>query len=149
MTFLTLAAWHLQPTDALEWLLVMQEVEQFLEADSLPSEGSSEGDRHPSPLPIRCQVESPLAGVPFTAPFLQLHEAVLASYWHKQVKLGDLPLDMIRMLQALEWDDPAASMPCLFILLTCELAVEMPLQSLPQTEPGCRWLTRSVCRSYS
>ena len=97
----------LQPTDALEWLLVTQEVEQFLEADSLPT-GDSEGDRH-NTLPIRCQIESPLAGVPFTAPFLQLHEAVLASYWHKQVKLGDLPLDIIRMLQALEWDDPVAS----------------------------------------
>lgn len=99
----------LQPTDVLEWHLVTQEVEQFLEADSLPSGNSTQSDRLPGPLPIRCQPESPLVGVPFTAPFLQLHEAVLASYWHKQVKLGDLPLDMIRMLQALEWDDPVAS----------------------------------------
>ena len=83
-------------------------MEQYLEADCPPAE-RPEGERHPNPLPIRCQVESPLAGVPFTAPFLQLHEAVLASYWHKQVKMGDLPLDIIRMLQALEWDDPIAS----------------------------------------
>ena len=45
------------------------------------------------------------------APFLRLHEAVLASYWHRQVKLGDMPLDTFRMLQALEWDDPSTSSP--------------------------------------
>lgn len=105
---MTIVDYFLQPTDALEWLLVTQEMEQFLAADCPPTE-KPEGERHANPLPIRCQVESPLAGVPFTAPFLQLHEAVLASYWHKQVKLGDLPLDIIRMLQALEWDDPIAS----------------------------------------
>lgn len=93
-------------------------MEQFLEADCPPTE-KLEGERHATPLPIRCQVESPLAGVPFTAPFLQLHEAVLASYWHKQVKLGDLPLDIIRMLQALEWDDPIASELLSPLLLTC------------------------------
>ena len=34
---------------------------------------------------------------------------MLASYWHRQVKLGDMPLDTFRMLQALEWDDPTTS----------------------------------------
>ena len=98
----------MQPTDALEWLLVTQEVEKFLAADCLPTNDDEER-RHANTLPIRCQLESPLAGVPFIAPFLQLHEAVLAAYWHEQVKMGDLPLDVFRMLQALEWDDPTAS----------------------------------------
>lgn len=98
----------MQPTDALEWLEVTQEMEGFLAADCLPTKDDGTG-RHANTLPIRCQLESPLAGVPYTAPFLQLHEAVLAAYWHKQVKMGDLPLDVFRMLQALEWDDPTAS----------------------------------------
>ena len=110
----------LQPTDVLEWRLVTQEMEQFLTAES-PASKPLETGRHATTLPIRCQLESPLAGIPFTAPFLKLHEAVLASYWHRQVKLGDLPLDSFRMLQALEWDDPTASehlaslnpLPCL------------------------------------
>ena len=88
--------------------MVTQEMEQFLAADS-PASKSLETGRNATVLPIRCQLESPLAGIPFTAPFLKLHEAVLASYWHRQVKLGDLPLDSFRMLQALEWDDPTAS----------------------------------------
>lgn len=88
--------------------MVTQEMEQFLAADS-PASKSLESGRNATSLPIRCQLESPLAGIPFTAPFLKLHEAVLASYWHRQVKLGDLPLDSFRMLQALEWDDPTAS----------------------------------------
>lgn len=101
-------AFILQPTDVLEWRTVIQEMSGFLSADS-PIAGSQEAGRHPSTLPIRCQLESPLAGIPFTAPFLKLHEAVLASYWHRQAKLGELPLDMFRMLQALEWEDPTAS----------------------------------------
>ena len=61
----------LQPTDVLEWRTVTQEMENFLAADSLAiadSEGG--GGKHASrALPIRCQLESPLAGVPFTVGF--------------------------------------------------------------------------------
>ena len=96
--------------------MVVQEMQQFLGADS-PIPSNLEAGRHASTLPIRCQQESPLAGVPFTAPFLKLHEAVLATYWHRQVKLGDLPLDTFRMLQALEWEDPTASAPLALFLL--------------------------------
>lgn len=83
--------------------MVTQEMEHFLAADA-----AAPGSRATA-LPIRCQPESPLSDIPFTAPFLKLHEAVLASFWHRQVKLGDLPLDIFRMLQALEWEDPTAS----------------------------------------
>ena len=57
-----------KPTDVLEWRTVTQEMENFLAADSLPAADSEGGGgRHASPpLPIRCQLESPLAGVPFT-----------------------------------------------------------------------------------
>ena len=41
----------------------------------------------------------------------RLQEAVLACYYAGQVKVAELPLDTCRMMQALEWEDPAASAP--------------------------------------
>lgn len=60
-------------------------------------------------LTMRCRINSVLAGIPFTAPFLRLHEVVLASYFSRQVKVAELPLDMYRKLQTLEWEDLTAS----------------------------------------
>ena len=39
-------------------------------------------------------------------------DAVLACYYAGQVKVAEMPLDTCRMMQALEWEDPAASAPC-------------------------------------
>ena len=36
---------------------------------------------------------------------------MLACYYAGQVKVAELPLDTCRMMQALEWEDPAASAP--------------------------------------
>ena len=34
---------------------------------------------------------------------------MLASYYSGQVKVAEMPLDTCRMMQAIEWEDPAAS----------------------------------------
>lgn len=36
---------------------------------------------------------------------------MLACYYAGQVKVAEMPLDTCRMMQALEWEDPAASAP--------------------------------------
>lgn len=36
-------------------------------------------------------------------------DAVLACYYSGQVKVAEMPLDTCRMMQAIEWEDPATS----------------------------------------
>ncbi|KAK9806282.1 hypothetical protein WJX72_008437 [[Myrmecia] bisecta] len=97
-----------QASDVNEWRAVIDEVTTFLEADQV-SRKPVENSRQELQLTMRCQQTSVLAGIPFTAPFLRLHEVLLASYFSRQIKVAELPLDMYRMLQTLEWEDPTTS----------------------------------------
>jgi hypothetical protein len=113
-----------RPPDAGEWRAVVAEVSAFLAADvALPAArglGSAAaaaqaagGTSVPFKLSLRAApgaAEVKAGG----AHRMLLHDAVLVSYYPRQVKIAELPLDTFRMLQALEWEDaytnPATAM---------------------------------------
>ncbi|GMN38994.1 hypothetical protein TIFTF001_008226 [Ficus carica] len=84
-------------TDFKEWKLVVQELHRFLKADTAfmnirPLRYSPVLDPHPDLLPSAAKRS------------LRLHDAVLSSYHHSEVKFSELTLDTFRMLQCLEWE---------------------------------------------
>lgn len=84
-------------TDFKEWKLVVQELHRFLKADTAfmnirPLRYSTVLDPHPDLLPSAAKRS------------LRLHDAVLSSYHHNEVKFSELTLDTFRMLQCLEWE---------------------------------------------
>lgn len=95
-----------QGADAKEWKVVVQEVIRFMKADaacelSRPLRYSVLLDSHPSSIPAVATMED-------IKP-LRLEDAILASYYHNEVKFSELSLDTFRMLQALEWE-PSGSL---------------------------------------
>ena len=61
----------MQAADAREWQLVCEEVGRFIAADE-PTQRPGLPQRVAAALSLRCQPASPLASVPYTAPFLRL-----------------------------------------------------------------------------
>jgi hypothetical protein len=95
-----------QGIEVKEWKLVMQEIVRFLKADaacdtSRPLRYSVLLDPQHSVLPAVEKLEGKKP--------LQLEDAILASYYHNEVKFSELTLDTFRMLQALEWE-PSGSL---------------------------------------
>ncbi|KAL2634676.1 hypothetical protein R1flu_006155 [Riccia fluitans] len=95
-----------QGNDSKEWKLVMQEIMRFMKADapcdtSRPLRYSVLLDQHPALLREVSSVE--------TGKSLRLQDAILASYYHNEVKFSELTLDTFRMLQSLEWE-PSGSL---------------------------------------
>ncbi|KAG2489774.1 hypothetical protein HYH03_011725 [Edaphochlamys debaryana] len=93
------------PPDAADWQLVVNEVAALMAADvamPLPrAPGLLEAPFKPA---LRCRPWGPSASC---APHRsRLREAVLVSYRQRQVKVAELPLELYRMAQALEWHDP-------------------------------------------
>ncbi|EFJ39980.1 hypothetical protein VOLCADRAFT_108388 [Volvox carteri f. nagariensis] len=89
--------------EAQEWQLVVNEVSSLMAADQfampLPrSPGSLEVSYTP---PLRCRSNDPAATCAPHRP--RLAEAILVSYRPRQVKVAELPLELYRMSQALEW----------------------------------------------
>ncbi|BBN04326.1 hypothetical protein MPTK1_3g03670 [Marchantia polymorpha subsp. ruderalis] len=88
-----------QGNDSKEWKLVVQEIMRFMKADapcdtSRPLRYSVLLD--PAILPEVSSAESGKS--------LRLQDAILASYYHNEVKFSELTLDTFRMLQSLEWE---------------------------------------------
>lgn len=96
-----------QPPDAAEWRSVIQEVTNFLHADVAMPVPRSPGQNVPFRLSLRCAPNQ--AEVKAAPHKMLLHDAVLVSYYPRQVKIAELPLDSFRMLQALEWEDQYSS----------------------------------------
>lgn len=95
-----------QGIDAKEWRVVVQEIVRFMKADaacdmSRPLRYSVLLDSHPSSIPVVEKLEG--------AKPLRLEDAILASYYHKEIKFSELSLDTFRMLQVLEWE-PSGSL---------------------------------------
>lgn len=90
-----------QGNDSKEWKRVVQEISRFLKADSpfqnsRPLRYSVRLDQKPTLFP-------PVAGLGGGKP-LKLKDAVLASYYHNEVKFAELTLDTFRVVQCLEWE---------------------------------------------
>lgn len=90
-----------QGNDSKEWKRVVQEISRFMKADapcqnSRPLRYSVRLDPQPSSFPA-------VAGLGGRKP-LRLKDAVLASYYHNEVKFTELTLDTFRFLQCLEWE---------------------------------------------
>ncbi|CAM6101476.1 unnamed protein product [Calypogeia fissa] len=90
-----------QGNDGKEWKSVVQEITRFMKADACCEAGrplrySLSLDPHPQDF------------IPVTSPDvvkpLRLQDAILASYYHNEVKFNELTLDTFRMLQSLEWE---------------------------------------------
>ncbi|KAI8093327.1 uncharacterized protein BX664DRAFT_259458 [Halteromyces radiatus] len=84
-----------KPLDAKEWLMVLQEITTFMEAEKklVPINA----DRTQVPIQHRLpamQVDKPQG--------LKLQEAILVGNYQNQIKFSELTLDMYRMLQSLE-----------------------------------------------
>lgn len=113
-----------RPPDAGEWRAVVAEVSAFLAADvALPAArglGSAAAAAQAAggtsvPFKLSLRAAPGAAEVKAGGPHrMLLHDAVLVSYYPRQVKIAELPLDTFRMLQALEWEDaytnPATAM---------------------------------------
>lgn len=95
------------PPDAAEWRSVIQEVTNFLHADVAMPVPRSPGSNVPFRLSLRCALNQ--AEVKLHPHKMLLHDAILVSYYPRQVKIAELPLDSFRMLQALEWEDKYSS----------------------------------------
>ncbi|XP_073391131.1 uncharacterized protein [Physcomitrium patens] len=87
--------------DAKDWKVVVQEILRFMRADSAcdtsrPLRYCLVYDPHPSTFSQfqKIEVKKPL----------HLEDAILASYYHNEIKFSELTLDTFRMLQAIEWE---------------------------------------------
>ncbi|GLI67679.1 hypothetical protein VaNZ11_011941 [Volvox africanus] len=97
--------------DVQEWQLVVNEVAAVMEADqfAMPLPRSPGSLEVPYTPPLRCRLTDPAAAC---APHLpRLREAIFVSYRPRQVKVAELPLELFRMAQALEWQRPAPQLP--------------------------------------
>ncbi|KAJ6792102.1 protein SCAI [Iris pallida] len=90
-----------QEAEYKEWKHVVQDIVRFLRADSpfmnmRPLRYSFAYDSHPDSLTsvVSCNDKRNLV----------LHDALLSSYCHNEVKFTELTLDTFRMLQSLEWE---------------------------------------------
>lgn len=81
----------------------MPQVTNFLHADVAMPVPRSPGSNVPFRVSLRCALNQ--AEVKAHPHKMLLHDAVLVSYYPRQVKIAELPLDSFRMLQALEWED--------------------------------------------
>jgi hypothetical protein len=95
------------PPDAQEWRSVIQEVTHFLQADVGMPVPRAPGQAVPFRLSLRCAANQ--AEVKLQPHKMLLHDCVLISYYPRQVKIAELPLDSFRMLQTLEWEDAFSS----------------------------------------
>ncbi|WIA13478.1 hypothetical protein OEZ85_007056 [Tetradesmus obliquus] len=95
------------PPDAQEWRSVIQEVTNFLHADVAMPVPRSPGSNVPFRHSLRAALNQ--AEVKSSPHKMLLHDAILVSYYTRQVKIAELPLDSFRMLQALEWEDQFSS----------------------------------------
>jgi len=104
-----------RPPDAGEWRAVVQEVSAFLAADvALPaargvgSASAASAAAGGTSVPFRLSLRAAPGAAEVKAGGshrMLLRDAVLVSYYPRQVKIAELPLDTFRMLQALEWED--------------------------------------------
>lgn len=90
-----------QGNDAKEWKRVILDISRFMKADapcqnSRPLRYSVLLDPQPNSFPPVTRLGG---GKP-----LSLKDAVLASYYHNEVKFSELSLDTFRFLQCLEWE---------------------------------------------
>lgn len=86
---------------AQDWGLVIQEVCTFMNADVAMPMPRSPGTAISFKPHFRCSASGPEASA---APYQRrLRAAVLASYQHRQVKIAELPVDVFRFMQTLEW----------------------------------------------
>ncbi|KAK3821093.1 MAG: protein SCAI [Benniella sp.] len=93
-----------RPQDAAEWLLVVQEISAFTDAEKKLHPVNSAG----SYLPVARRLQNSKAisaaldkeGLSSTK--LKLQEAILVGNSHNQIKFSELTIDMYRMLQSLE-----------------------------------------------
>jgi hypothetical protein len=83
-----------QPTACVDSLL---QVTNFLHADVAMPVPRSPGSNVPFRLSLRCALNQ--AEVKAAPHKMLLHDAVLVSYYPRQVKIAELPLDSFRMLQ--------------------------------------------------
>ena len=85
-----------RPGDTQEWQFVLQEVSQFLQADSLLRIEGESGQSLSRRLPhLSAEVAIHFRGV-------KVQEAILIGNCQHQVKFSELTLDMFRIMQALE-----------------------------------------------
>ncbi|KAJ7532686.1 hypothetical protein O6H91_13G014400 [Diphasiastrum complanatum] len=94
-----------QASDFKEWKATVQEIGRFMKADapcenSRPLRYSTLLDSHPSSFPSIPKLEGKKQ--------LKLQDAILASYYHNEVKFSELTLDNFRMLQCIEWEPSGA-----------------------------------------
>ncbi|KXZ45969.1 hypothetical protein GPECTOR_49g553 [Gonium pectorale] len=91
-------------SDAHDWQLVLAEVSSLVAAHvATPLPRSPVSMEHPYKPVLRC---SPTGVIASSAPHQpRLREAILVSYRPFQVKVAELPLELYRMAQALEWQD--------------------------------------------
>lgn len=91
--------------DAQDWQLVVNEVTALMAAaDAAMPPPRSPGSPHaPFRPPLRCRLDGPAASCGSHRP--RMREALLVSYRPRQVKVAELPLELYRMAQALEWQD--------------------------------------------
>ncbi|KAL8246698.1 hypothetical protein R6Q59_007914 [Mikania micrantha] len=87
-------------TNLKEWNVVMQEMARFMKAN--------EPITNMRPLRYCMKFDSYPNSLQYVARFhankvLKLHDALLMSYHHNEVKFGELTIDTFRMLQCLEW----------------------------------------------
>lgn len=90
-----------QGNDAKEWKRVILDISRFMKADapcqnSRPLRYSVLLDPQPNSFPPVTRLGG---GKP-----LNLKDAILASYYHNEVKFSELSLDTFRFLQCLEWE---------------------------------------------
>lgn len=90
-----------ESSDGKEWKIVHQEISRFMKADApcdntRPLRYSLLLDPRPSSLPSPAKLDGQEP--------LKLQDAVLASYYHSEVRFSELTLDTFRMLQAIEWE---------------------------------------------
>lgn len=75
----------LQSMDTQEWKSVLEDMDAFLNSDILMPLAKGPA-RLLSSFSLRCSPASPLAQIPFHSPFLRLHDAILATYYQRQVQ---------------------------------------------------------------
>jgi hypothetical protein len=113
------------------------QVTNFLHADVAMPVPRSPGQNVPFRLSLRCALNQ--AEVKAAPHKMLLHDAVLVSYYPRQVKIAELPLDSFRMLQV-----------CLSVELWvggCVLRVELlPRVAKGVTKAGRR---KGVCHTFS
>eukprot|EP00798_Chlamydomonas_sp_ICE-L_P005138 gene5138-34945_t len=95
------------PADAADWQLVVHEITTFMHADVAMPEPRSPGTFISFKPNLRCSGSGPMLSIaPHTR---RLKEVVFVSYQSRQLKIAELPLDVFRIMQTLEWRDDTAT----------------------------------------